>query len=615
MEFERLESSIELNREEEPSIFMALCMVESLFRDIRDVSGRDISENPLGDEMLPVRLAWLDRVVHNIYTRNRAEFVRGLDRVDKMEAMLQAERAELGQAAAAAKTIKEKEAEAEVLTAQLTAAREAQQTWNRLTQECAEKRGELQKLQAVDPAQAQTELEGLTAQVEALQQQQQGILDKQAALRSKLQELTNQQTSAAEEEKELLKQQTEQTGALEQQKAKNQRLAEELRAQKAELDRLQAECTPLQAQAAQAQAQTEAFRAQQIAPQQTALQAAQQAVQEQQNQLRQLNEQLERAKAERNQGTCRVAELTAELAQTEQEVRDKQQQLEQQNRALAAEKATKDQLTGQYNGRMDTLSALQKETQKLRDDLKKSESFITAARAEKTALLNAWKDQQMEHQQKLATLEQNIQDLTRDNESLSQKVKEQEQERQQLDTAYQGLTAKQSANDAEINNLEQRLQELQGKTDEEKNQRIKLQLKEAIETVERCRQEGEEAEKQLEELNGERNRLQEARKKQDDALQGLKDMLEMLQPFNTLQYKERLSRLLYQNQVLENARKHLVDSINEICEARGSHGESTPEADPAGSLDELLKELQQAEEELRKQLLVCADSVQLNEMV
>ena len=615
MKFERLESSIELNRKEEPSIFMALCMVESLFRDIRDVSGRDISENPLGDEMLPVRLAWLDRVVYNIYTRNRAEFVRGLDRVDKMEAMLQAERAELGQAAAAAKTIKEKEAEAEALTAQLTAAREAQQTWNRLTQECAEKRGELQKLQAVDPAQAQTELEDLTAQVAALQQQQQGILDKQAALRSNLQKLTNQQTSAAEEEKELLKQQTEQTGVLEQQKTKNQRLAEELRAQKAELARLQAECTPLQTQAAQAQAQTEAFRAQQIAPQQAALQAAQQAVQEQQNQLRQLNEQLERAKAERNQGARRVAELNAELAQTEQEVRDKQQQLEQKERVLAAEKEAKDQLNGQYNGRMDTLSALQKEAQQLRDDLKKSERFITATLAEKTALLNAQKDQQMEHQQKLATLEQNIQDLTRDNENLSQKVKEQERERQQLDTAYQGLTAKQSANDAEIKNLEQRLQELQGKTDEEKNQRIKLQLKEAIETVERCRQEGEEAETQLEELNGERNRLQEARKKQDDALQGLKDMLEMLQPFNTLQYKERLSRLLYQNQVLENARKHLVNSINEICEARGSHGESAPEADPAGSLDELLKELQQAEEELRKQLLVCADSVQLNEMV
>ena len=486
---------------------------------------------------------------------------------------------------------------------------------HRLTQECTEKRSELQKLQAVDPAQAQAELNSLTAQVETLQKQQQGILEKQAALRSNLQKLTSQQTSAAEEEKELLKQQTEQTGALEQQKAENRRLAEELCAQKAELARLQAECTPLQAQAAQAQAQTEAFRAQQIAPQQAALQAAQQAAQVQQDQLRQLNEQLERAKAERNQGTCRVAELTAELAQAEHEVVEKKQQLEQQNRALAAEKAMKDQLTGQYNGRMDTLSALQKETQKLRDDLKKSESFIAAAQTEKMALLNDQKNQQMKHQQRLATLEQNIQDLTRDNESLSQKVKEQEQERQQLDTAYQGLTAKQSANDAEIKNLEQRLQELQGKTDEEKNQRIKLQLKEAIETVERCRQEGEEAEKQLEELNGERNRLQEARKKQDDALQGLKDRLEMLQPFNTLQYKERLSRLLYQNQVLENARKHLVDSINEICEARGRHGESAPEADPAGSLDELLKELQQAEEELRKQLLVCADSVQLNETV
>lgn len=256
MEFERLESSIELNREEEPSIFMALCMVESLFRDIRDVSGKDISENPLGDEMLPVRLAWLDRVVYNIYTRNRAEFVRGLDRVDKMEAMLQAEREELGRVASAAEILKAKEAEAKTLAAQLEAAREAQQTWDRLTQECTEKRSELQKLQAVDPAQAQAELNSLTAQVETLQKQQQGILEKQAALRSNLQKLTSQQTSAAEEEKELLKQQTEQTGALEQQKAENRRLAEELCAQKAELARLQAECTPLQAQAAQTQAQT-----------------------------------------------------------------------------------------------------------------------------------------------------------------------------------------------------------------------------------------------------------------------------------------------------------------------------------------------------------------------
>ena len=89
----------------------------------------------------------------------------------------------------------------------------------------------------------------------------------------------------------------------------------------------------------------------------------------------------------------------------------------------------------------------------------------------------------------------------------------------------------------------------------------------------------------------------------------------MLQPFNTLQYKERLDRLLYQNWVLENVRKHLVDSINEIRKARGSHGEIAPDVNPAGSLDELLKELQQAAEELRKQLLACADSVQLNETV
>ena len=134
MKFEHLESAIALNQEEGPSIFLAFGMVQALFEDIRDASGKEIAENPLGDETLPVRLAWMDRVLHNIYTQNHAEFVRGLKQVDKMEAALQADRAELEEIAGAEEKLRTLKTQAEQLEAQLAKAQAAQAAWERLSQ-------------------------------------------------------------------------------------------------------------------------------------------------------------------------------------------------------------------------------------------------------------------------------------------------------------------------------------------------------------------------------------------------------------------------------------------------------------------------------------------------
>ena len=57
MKFDRLNSSIALNAREAPSIYMTMCMIESLFRDVEDASGNELSHTELGDEQTDTLIA------------------------------------------------------------------------------------------------------------------------------------------------------------------------------------------------------------------------------------------------------------------------------------------------------------------------------------------------------------------------------------------------------------------------------------------------------------------------------------------------------------------------------------------------------------------------------
>ena len=83
MELKKLKNSIALNSNEKPSIYSAICMIETLFKDIKDESGVSIQNNPPGDEMLPTKLIWLCRAINEIYTANRTEFNRNTSKLDE----------------------------------------------------------------------------------------------------------------------------------------------------------------------------------------------------------------------------------------------------------------------------------------------------------------------------------------------------------------------------------------------------------------------------------------------------------------------------------------------------------------------------------------------------
>ena len=64
MQFKRLKASLEHNAQAEPSIYTALCLMETLIYDIEQESGGlTLDKCEAGDDTLPTKLTWLCRKI------------------------------------------------------------------------------------------------------------------------------------------------------------------------------------------------------------------------------------------------------------------------------------------------------------------------------------------------------------------------------------------------------------------------------------------------------------------------------------------------------------------------------------------------------------------------
>ena len=84
MKCERLRNSIDNSSGESPSVYLALCLIENIFRDIKDESGRDISAIAVGDDSWPIKMALIYRTLEKIYRENKDDLVRGRQQLDSL---------------------------------------------------------------------------------------------------------------------------------------------------------------------------------------------------------------------------------------------------------------------------------------------------------------------------------------------------------------------------------------------------------------------------------------------------------------------------------------------------------------------------------------------------
>ena len=138
MRFKQLKASLENNAQTEPSIYMAVCLMETLIDDIEQESGLPLDECAEGDETLPTKLIWLCRTINSVYrtkesafVRNKENLTKNLEKLRETEAAL-AGYAQTGQELADARK-KLQQAEKKWKEAQ---AKHAEAAWSRSSNAC-----------------------------------------------------------------------------------------------------------------------------------------------------------------------------------------------------------------------------------------------------------------------------------------------------------------------------------------------------------------------------------------------------------------------------------------------------------------------------------------------
>ena len=202
MKFSHLRASIENNAEEEPSIYMAVCMIESLLEDIEDATGQEVGDWPIGDDILPTKLVWLCRVINQIYKEKSGEMTRSRSHLDAAMTELRKISAELEKISGTAVRLSEANAELKKRQAALARAKDEREEYERVKEECGRLQREAESLRGFDKAAEEAKLRSLRAETADMARARAGLdaeraavmadwneaVEKNAALRSEIEQ-------------------------------------------------------------------------------------------------------------------------------------------------------------------------------------------------------------------------------------------------------------------------------------------------------------------------------------------------------------------------------------------------------------------------------------------
>lgn len=609
MKFNRLKASIANNLDQQPSIYMALCLVESLFEDIEDESGRDISECLVGDEGLSSKLVWLCRTINSIYDDKQDELQRNRARLDAAMEKLKKTEGQLADFAASAVQLAALQREHSSWEQKLLAAQENKRQCALLTQQCESARRQLEQLQDFDPAVANAHLSELTDRITKLERNKVSVCAQAQDLAQQAQML-QQQIQSQEADIAAYQQQIQ---SLDTQLTQKKRSAAQMQDN---LASLQEEQTAVSAQLAQSRAQQEesackvaalqrdldACRNQQLAPvlQQITL-LKQELAQSEENRLA-VNKEHEQLANQRSELILNIA-ITKEANEAEREnLKSAQEKLERlKNDKLDLEK--------QRNAIAQTLSALQEEVEQLTGQkIPEFEKLVDQETQRKETLL-----------QQIASSEEAYTQLCADIQSLEAKLPELEVNLSREKEVYDSLTANYTASTTELKSLERQVSELRDKNDAEKLAIYRKQLEDNLRELENIRTDCQNIQlenvrlvKELEAGQNERFRLLELKQKHETGSEATAKQLRELEFAGTPEYINEVTAISQRLELLEMVRSKLAASVSKIRKILGQvpfEGEVSLE----DQLSDTLHELSARADDLRRSLLECADNLKMEE--
>ncbi len=171
MAFEHILASVRLQENKEPSVYMALCMVQSLFRDIEDEAGAYLSDCELGSEKAAVKLLWLCEQIQDVY-RSKMKDLPWDEEIEDALKELTATREKLRSVEGAVNDLAAKREEVATLETRMKSLQEAAKEYHELESTCRQLEQEIAVCRRVN----EDELAAMRCSVESLMQERERLL-------------------------------------------------------------------------------------------------------------------------------------------------------------------------------------------------------------------------------------------------------------------------------------------------------------------------------------------------------------------------------------------------------------------------------------------------------
>lgn len=609
MKFNRLQASISNNADQLPSLYMAFCAVESLFADLEDNCGKEISLCPVGDERLPSKLVWLCRVINEIYRDNSEELQRNRGRLDAAMEKLNEIQKKLEESSCEQERLEELNAEYAVLEKRLQNSSSAAEEYEKLSEKCRQAKQTLEQLGTFDFDAAEEELKNLTAEIalkesakatlmsdlkqagecaEELQQEIDGLQSSEHEMRRKLLVLQEQQRSNDEEKSHL----REELGALE----------TELAAYDEERQQLIIKRDETQRNIQLVQGRIVELREEDLAVKHIELEALKKELEQLESERSAFDSECDQIKEQRGCIVMDIAHKKAESESLNEKLvlaQQKRDDLEKEKLCLAADLFYCTQELEVLQAEVDEL------TRKKIPEVKELQTQELQRKAELKQTLN-------ETEANLTSLKAEITKLNSILPSLEEEVNNNR-------VVYDALTASCATSSNELENLERQIEELRNNTDEQKLLVYRKQLEEKQQELEkiqldckRTEQETAELDVKLEQMQEERARLRALKNRHEQGVMVTEKQLRELEFVANEKYVQEVAALEGRAKLLETVRNKLVDSIANMQKVLGQ----APFQEPVSLEDQLkyyLRELRLRIDDLRSSIVECAHSLKMEE--
>lgn len=609
MKFNRLKASIANNADQSPSLYMALCAVESLFADLEDNCGTEVSRCPVGDERLPSKLVWLCRIINEIYRDNSEELQRNRGRLDSAMEKLQKTKKDLEASSQVAQQLAALKAEYAALEDQLEDSKAAVAQCQALQAQCKQAKAQLEKLNAFDAAAAREELARLQAAVSIQEKEKAQLLHQLEQADECVGDLRQEVEALQAKEQDMRHRYAQLQQQGHQIQDENMALQEQIhaaqetfKAAKEEGQQLVDQRDEIKAKIAVLREKIEEFREDNLATKCIELESVQTELQQLQAQRNTAEDECDRIKEQRSQLVMDIARKKVET----ETLQEKLTQAQQKREGVENEKAA---LTAALSDCLQALETAQSEVE-----------LLTQRRLpEAQALCQQEQQRQAQLQQRVEQAQQTNASLQEEIEKLNALLPGLEEEVKNNRVVYDALTASCAASSGELESLERQIAELRNNTDEQKLVIYRKQLEENQQELENIQQEcqhikeeNQQLGEKLEQMQNERARLQELKTRHEQGVVVSEKQLHELEAVATEKYMQEVLALEGRTKLLESVRSKLAASIADMHKILGR----APVDEPI-SLEEQMKNnlraLQQRIDDLRCALVECAQSLKMEE--